>query len=207
MQRSLKPIDVAPPPSLPSHSPITERAVGAVVQRLAVATDVFASQERVYDLLAAFDAYGRYSEYLEDVTRHGDGGAGTEYEITASWWRLTHTVRSRVTDVDPPERIDWRLVSELEARGRWEIEAVDEPVGDVEPPAADAPVTRVRLVADYDPDSADAIGLPALLSADALVARVTPLLAEEATRVVERVVADLEGESRDVDLEIRRPGE
>jgi hypothetical protein len=175
------------------------------VKRLEVATDVFASQERVYELLASFDAYGQYSEYLEEVTRHGDGGPGTEYAITASWWRLTHTVRSRVTDVDPPNRIDWQLISDLSATGYWDIEAVEEPVGDVEPPTADAPITRVRLVVDYDPDSAEAIGLPALLSVDALVDRVTPLLSEEATRVEERVVADLEGAPRAVDLALRRP--
>lgn len=176
------------------------------MQRLEVATDVFAEPATIYDLLVSFTEYARFSEHVDDVTRHGDGGPGTEYDITVSWWRISHTARSRVTDVDPPARIDWTLVSDLAARGYWAIEAVEEPVGDVEPPDADGPVTRVSLVAEYDPDSADAdaIALPTLLSVDALVDRVTPLVREEATRVVERVVADLEGEARDVDLAVHR---
>lgn len=173
------------------------------MRRLEVATDVFVEPQTVYDLLVSFTEYSQYSEYLEEVTRHGDGTPGTEYELTFSWWRLSHTTRSRVTSVDPPNAIDWRIVSTIAARGRWEIDALDEPTyGDAA--ADDNPVTRVRFVVEYDPESADAdtIGLPTLLSLDWLVDRVTPLIDEEATRVVERVVADLEGDRRDVRLDV-----
>lgn len=187
------------------------------MQRLELATDVYADPSAVYELLVAFDDYARFSEHLEDVTRHGDGTPGTEYDLTVSWWRLSHTARSRVTDVDPPNRIDWRLVSDLSARGQWLIEDVSEPLGSADPPDAvepdagdepavdESPVTRVRLVAEYDPASADAdaLGLPVLCSVDTLVDRATPIVREEAERVVERVVAELEGEPRTIDLEVQ----
>ncbi|AGN01107.1 hypothetical protein L593_05790 [Salinarchaeum sp. Harcht-Bsk1] len=168
-----------------------------------MATDVYVEPERVYDLLVSFTEYAQYSEYLDEVTRHGDGSPGTEYELSFSWWRLAHTTRSRVTDVDPPNVINWRLVSRIAAQGRWEIEEAAEPIHGTA--STGDPVTRVRFVVEYDPESADGdvLGLPALLSFDGLVDRVTPLIEDEATRVVERVVADLEGEPRDVELEVR----
>lgn len=166
------------------------------MQRLEVATDVYADPETVYEFLQSFPLYAEYSEFLEDVTTHGDGSPGTEYDLHLSWWRLSYTARSRVTDVDPPNRIDWQLVGGLTARGAWLIEPLD----------GSEDGSRVRLVVDYDTDSADAstLDLPRLLSVDALVDRVRPLLRDEAERVVERVVADLEGEPRSVDLEIRQ---
>lgn len=188
------------------------------MQRLEVATDVYADPETVYDFLCSFTQYAHYSEYLAGVTRDGDGGPGTAYDLRFSWWRLSYTARSEVTDVDPPERIDWRLVDDLAARGAWIVEPPDDGVDTAA--AADggagtdagpgAPATRVRLVVAYDPTSADAdaLGLPRLLSVDALVDRVAPLAREEAERVVERIVADLEGEPRPVDLEVvDAPGE
>lgn len=164
------------------------------MQRLEVATDVYADRETVYEFLQSFPLYAEYSEYLDSVTSHGDGGPGTEYDLNLSWWRLTYTARSRVTDVEPPERIDWHLVGDLTARGAWLIEPLD----------GSEDGSRVRLVVDYDTDSADAstLDLPRLLSVDALVDRVRPLLRDEAERVVERVVADLEGEPRAVELEV-----
>lgn len=183
------------------------------MQRLEVATDVYADRETVYEFLLSFTQYAQYSEYLESVTRHGDGAPGTEYDLRFSWWRLAYTARSRVTDVDAPGRIEWELVDDLAARGRWIVEDGADgaaPAADRTAPAADAgadaedPATRVRLVVEYDPTSADAatLGLPRLLSVDALVDRVAPLAREEAERVVERIVADLEGEARPVDLEV-----
>lgn len=176
------------------------------MQRLEVATDVFVEPEPIYDLLLSFTGYADYSEHLEDVTRHGDGSPGTEYDIALSWWRLSHTVRSRVTAVDPPNAIDWRLVSDLDARGSWLIDPVAEPLGDVEPPAAEQPITRVRFVVEYDPASvdADALGLSKLVPVGTVVDKAKPKLRQEATNVVERVVEDLEGEARTVEVEVRR---
>lgn len=189
------------------------------MHRLEVATNVHVDRETVFEFLRSFPLYADYSEYLADVTSHGDGGPGTEYDLHLAWWRLSYTARSRVTGVDPPDRIEWRLVGDLDARGAWVVEEVEAggPDADREAATVDGgsidpgesgagvdPVTRVRLVVRYDPASADdaALGLPRLLSVDALVDRVAPLARAEAERVVERIVADLEGEPRPVDLEV-----
>lgn len=163
------------------------------MRRFEVATDVRVGPETVHEFLVDFPDYARYSEYLESVTTHGDGGVGTEYDLHLAWWRLSYTARSRVTAVDPPTTVDWELVGDVDAHGRWTVEPRDDGSG-----------SRVRLHVEYDPASADAstLGLPRLLSVDALVDRVRPVLREEAERIAERVVADLEGEPRPVDLEV-----
>jgi hypothetical protein len=175
------------------------------VQRLEVATDVFAEPEPVYDLLRSFTGYANYSEHLDDVVRHGDGGPGTEYDIALSWWRLSHTVRSEVTGVDPPNVVDWRLVSALDAHGSWLIDPATDTLSDAEPPADGGPVTRVRFVVEYDPGSVDAdvLGLSRLVPMDTVIEKAKPKLREEVTAIVERVVEDLEGKPRPVDLEVR----
>lgn len=159
-----------------------------------VSTDVYLTPEETYDFLVDFPRYARYSNHLRDVTEHGNGGVGTEYELVFAWWKLSYTVRSRVTDVDPPNRIDWELTSGLEATGAWLIELVD-----------DEPTTRVRFRVNYDPDSADRsrIDLPRFVSLSWVIERVTPLVEREAERIVERVVADLEGDPREVELTVR----
>lgn len=159
-----------------------------------VSTDVFLPPEEVYDFLLEFRSYAKYSEYLTDVRQHGDGSPGTEYELDFTWWKLTYTARSEVTDVDEPHRIDWRVVKDVDAVGHWTVEQVDE----------DPPRSRVTLRVEYRPDSADEgmIDLPRFVSLDWVVAKVEPKVRAEAERVVRRIVADLEGEPRDVDLDI-----
>lgn len=176
------------------------------MDRLEVSTDVFVAPARVYEFLVDFPGYAQYSEYLESVEQRGDGDVGTVYDITASWWRLTHTVSSEVTDVEPPERIDWRLQGPIDASGAWLVDARDpaETAAPVAPPDDVDVASRVALVVEYDPStvSAGRFDLPALISLDAVVDRVVPLVEDEARRTVERIVADLEGEHRRVDLRV-----
>lgn len=156
-----------------------------------VSTDVRVPPEEAYAFVADFPRYADYSEYLQSVTQHGSGGAGTEYELTFAWWKLTHAVRSRVTETDEPERIDWQIVDGLRAHGRWEVAETEDG-------------SRVTFVVTYDTDSArGALDLPRLVSLDWVVERVVDLVVEEGERVVERVVADLEGERRPVELDVQ----
>ncbi|MFB6074474.1 MAG: SRPBCC family protein, partial [Haloarculaceae archaeon] len=117
--------------------------------------------------------------------------------LTFSWWKLSYTAHSAVTDVDPPRKIDWEVTRDVDARGHWRVERVD-------PPPDREHASEVRLRVEFDPDSvrAGAFDLPRLVSLDWVIDRVVPLVQREAERVVERIVADLEGERREVDLEI-----
>lgn len=155
--------------------------------------------EDVYQFLLDFPRYARYSKYLDRVEQHGDGDPGTEYDLVFSWWKLSYTARSEVTGVSPPTRIDWRIVKDIDAEGYWAVEPDPEGV-----PADVETASRVRFHVAFDPGSASdgAIDLPRLVSMDWVIEKVKPLIRKEATKIVERVVEDLEGQDRDVDLEI-----
>jgi len=165
------------------------------VKRLTVSTDVEIPPSEAYEFLLDFPGYAEYSKHLTGVEQDGDGGPGTEYRLHFAWWKLTYTAHSRVTDVDPPHRIDWEVTKHIDAEGRWEIE----PLHDRENPAS-----RVSLVVEYDPESVSesAISLPPLVGLDWVVGKATGLIEKEGERVVERIVADLEGERRPVDLHV-----
>ena len=160
-------------------------------------TVIHAAPDELYEFLLDFPGYARYSEYIDRVTQDGDGGPGTRYGLVFSWWKLDYTARSEVTGVDPPARIDWRIVKDIDAEGYWGIRPVDPPEG-----VEDA--TEVVLHIEFDPDSASAgaVDLPRLVSMSWVIERVKPLVRKEATRIVRRVVADMEGTRRDVDVEI-----
>lgn len=156
-----------------------------------VSTDVRVPPEEAYAFLLDVPGYEQYSEHLEDVARDGDGGPGTEYAFTLAWWKLTPTVRGRVTEVDPPRAIHWEVLGDLDAHGRWRVEPTDDG-------------SRVTLVANYDPDSAGdgLVDLPAFVSLDWVIEKAAAKALEEGRRVVERVVADLEGQRRPVELDV-----
>lgn len=164
-----------------------------------VSTVVYLPPEDVYEFLVDFPGYAEYSKYLESVTRDGDGRPGTRYDLTFSWWKLSYTARSEVTGVDPPTRIDWKLVKDIDAHGHWHVESDPDAA-----PADEDHASRVRLAIQFDPDTANsnAVDLPRLVSLDWVLDKVTPLVQEEAERIVERIVADVEGEPREVDLRI-----
>lgn len=175
----------------------TRRICG--VDTVKVSTLVYLPPEEVYDFLVDFPGYAKYSEYLTDVRAHGDGSPGTEYELTFSWWKLNYTTRSRVTDVTPPERIDWAIVKDIDAQGAWIVDHVPEKA-----PEGKDDACRVSIYVEFRPDSADksALNLPTFVSFGWVVDKVKPKIKEEAERVVRRIVADLEGEDRPVELVI-----
>ena len=168
------------------------------VDEIEARTVIHASPDDLYEFLLDFPGYARYSEYIDRVRQDGEGGPGTRYALKFSWWKLTYTARSEVTDVDPPERIDWRIIKDIDADGYWGINPVDPPEG------VDA-ATEVVLHIEYDADSASAgaVDLPRLVSMGWVIEKVKPLVRKEATRIVRRVVDDMEGQRRDVDVEIR----
>jgi hypothetical protein len=174
------------------------------VDEIAVSTVVYLPPDEVYEFLVDFPRYANYSEYLKEVRADGDGAPGTRYSLRFSWWKLSYTARSEVTSVDPPRRIDWRLVKDIDAEGRWVVEPLSEL-----PPDAPEDVeraSRVLLEIEFDPETArdGAIDLPRFVSFDWVLRKIKPLVVKEAEQIVERVVADLEGRERPIELEIRR---
>lgn len=162
-----------------------------------VSTVVYLPPEEVYDFLIDFPGYANYSEHITGVDRHGDGSPGTVYDIHFAWWKLTYTTRSRVTNTDPPRKIDWEITKDIDAHGYWKIEECD-------PPEDREHASRVRLRVEFDANSADPTGLdlPRLVSLSWVIEKVKPIIEREAKRIVKRVVADIEGESRSVELTV-----
>ena len=166
------------------------------VETIQVSTTVRVSPEEAYAFLRDFEHYSDYSKYVRAVEAQGPVGEGTEYEIRFGWWRLSYAARTVVTRETPPESIKWKVLTEIDAHGRWEIE----------PAEGDGDASTVSLTVTYDPDSASpsVIDVPKIVPFDWVVDRVIGLIEEEGKRVVRRVVEDLEGESRPIKLVITR---
>ena len=177
-------------------------SLGLRVDEIVVSTDVFVPPEEVYEFLLDFPRYADYSEHLTGVTADGDGSPGTRYSLRFEWWKLSYTLRSEVTEVDPPNRIDWEVVKDLRARGRWTVEELDELPADA---PDDAEVgSRVTLTVTFDADSARGVlDLPMFVSFDWVIDKIRPKVMDEAEGVVSRIVADLEGRRRPVELRVR----
>ncbi|MGZ0745676.1 type II toxin-antitoxin system RatA family toxin [Haloparvum sp. AD34] len=165
------------------------------MDELVVRTEVYAPADEVYNLLEDLERYDQYSEYLQRVRRAGgDGSAGTRYALEFAWWKLTYTAESKVTDVEPPNRIDWRITKDIDAHGQWRVEPFD----------GEEDACEVVFEVNFNPGSANstAIDLPLMVSFDWVLSKAIPLFRTEAERIVERAVADLEGRQRDVDLDV-----
>ncbi|WP_247731535.1 SRPBCC family protein [Halovivax limisalsi] len=173
------------------------------MERILVSTDVYREPAAVFEAVASFEDYPAYASHLDRVTVDGDGGVGTDYELHFSWWKLSYAVRSTVTEIEPPERLGWRLTADLDAAGEWRLEPIASADGD------DGAATRLFFEATYDPHTADpdAISLPRLVSLGWVIDRVRPKLYDEAERVLERLVADVEGRPREIELTVHEtPG-
>lgn len=185
------------------------------MDRIHVSTVVCLPPEDVYEFLVDFPRYARYSQYLTDVTADGDGSPGTRYRLRFAWWKLSYSVHTEVTAVDPPSSLDWRVVKDIDARGGWRVEPLDSVPADLptaSPSDSDSDTTtddacRVHLEVAFDPDSVGGVDLPRFVSLEWVVGKVKPLLVEEAEHVVERIVADIEGRPREVELVVHEaPG-
>lgn len=175
---------------------------------IVVTTVVYEGPSTIYDVLIDFPRYAKYSKYLTEVRRLcGDGDVGTQYALDFAWWKLTYTAHSEVVDVDPPGQIDWRVIKDIDANGQWQVEPRDSVPADA--PDGVTTACDVSLQIDFDPNSADssAVSLPRLVSMGWVIKKVIPLIRNEAERVVQRAVTDVEGRRRDVEFTVRSESE
>jgi len=178
------------------------------VDTIVVSTVVYEDPETIYEVLLDFPRYAKYSEYLKVVRRlDGDGGIGTQYALDFAWWKLSYTAHSEVVDVEPPEKIDWRVIKDIAANGHWEVARRQEIPADAPDDVTAACDVSLRI--DFDPDSADssAVKLPRLVSMGWVIKKVIPLIRNEAERVVQRAVQDVEGRRREVEFSVRTDSE
>jgi len=169
------------------------------VDRILLSTLAYRSPEEVFPYVRSFRDYPRYTGHLDSVRVHGDGGVGSVYDLVLSWWKLTYTARSKVTAISEPNSLQWQLTKDIDARGEWRVEPEPESA-----PANAETASRIYFEAVYDPYSADksAISLPRFVSLDWVINKVEPRLLNEAQTVVERLVADIEGQRRNVELTV-----
>ena len=187
------------------------------MDRIRLSTVIYRPPADVFPYLRDFTRYPRYAKHLESVTADGDGGAGTRYALHLSWWKLSYTARSEVTEISDPTSLRWRLIKDIEAAGEWRVETAP----DVQVPAdarvaagddsdartgdeGTASASRVYFEALYDPHSAskDVVSLPRFVSWGWVIDKLRPRLMEEARRVLERLVEDIEGVRRPVELTV-----
>jgi len=174
------------------------------VDTIVVSTVVYEEPETIYEVLIDFPRYARYSEYLTTVRRlRGDGGLDTQYALEFAWWKLTYTAHSEVVAVDPPTGIDWRVIKDINANGHWKIDRRETVPANAPDDVSVACDVSLRI--DFDPDSADssAVNLPSLVSMGWVLKKVIPLIKNEAERVVQRAVNDVEGRRRAVEFSVR----
>lgn len=174
------------------------------VDELSAQTVVYLPAETIYEFLLDFRQYSRYAEHLVAVDADGDGGPGTRYALTFEWWKLDYTARSEVTAVEPPTRIDWRIIKHIDAYGCWFVEPLSEVPSEAPEDAETA--CRVWFEVAYDATSVSpgAIDLPRFVSLGWVVGKLQPVIRDEAQRVVDRIVADLEDRRRDANVEVEQ---
>ena len=191
------------------------------VARILLSTVVYRDPETVFPYLASFTEYPRYTDYLNEVREYEgkpsedrfstdflhardqaksdtrpDGGT-TWYDLHLSWWKLQYTARSEVIELTPPHSLKWKLRKDIDAEGEWRVE----PEPEATPPGEET-ASRIYFDARYDPHSAnsDAISLPRFVSMDWVIRKIQPRLYGEVEKIVRRLVADVEGTPRDVEL-------
>lgn len=174
------------------------------MERLAVDTVVYRPADEVFAFLEDFPAYANYSQYLDRVDELDAGeGERARYALRFSWWKLDYTARSAVTEVVENERIEWRILGDFDASGRWLVAERDSLPDDAPDWAETA--TAVRFEVEYAPDTAHSglVDLPSLVSLDWVIEKAKPIVESEAENIVERAAADLEGQRRRVELTVQ----
>ena len=163
-------------------------------------THLYVPPKDVYEFIQGYEGASEYSPHLEGVEQEGDGGPGTHYDITLTWWKLSWTSRSRVTKAVPHERIEWRTTSDVRAKGYWTMVELD---GEQLPPGREVG-TELGLRVEFDPTSIRGHSVTRVLPLGRLLERVRPVVVRECESLLSGIANDLEGEHRDVAYTVHR---
>lgn len=151
------------------------------MNEIEVARSVDGPPETVFEHVRAFESYPAYSAYLENVRPIQSERELPTYGLQFAWWRLSFETRTRVVALEPPARIDWEVLTDLDAQGYWGITET-------------GPSSRLTLHVEYAPETlaSDAVSLPFGVSLAWVREKATSLIEAEAKRVLDRIVRDIE---------------
>jgi ribosome-associated toxin RatA of RatAB toxin-antitoxin module len=152
----------------------------------------YAPVEDIYDFFMDFQNYGKYSEYVDDVRVVDE--EYPEWELDFRWWIIRYTARSRLVDHEENEYIEWMVTKDVDIRGRWEFEELDDEK------------TQVRLEVIYDPKGASKVNPLNFFPTARLIQIARPVVDRHVSKVLRRVAEELEGEPREVDYTVRPGG-
>ena len=173
------------------------------MRAIEVEADVAVEPEVAYEYLLDFTNYAEFCRYVSEVVveanhadteRNAPAGPGSRYRIRFGWWRLSVTLRAEISRVDRPRTIEWRILSDVDAHGRWEVEPIEP--GDR---------SHLRFFATYDSValSRSNLDLPRFVPMATVIERLMPLMKEAGRDVFEQIVWDLEGSKRSVEVSVR----
>ncbi|MFC7228511.1 SRPBCC family protein [Salinirubellus salinus] len=163
-------------------------------------THLYVPPRDVYEFIQGYEGASEYSPHLEGVEQTGDGGPGTVYHITLSWWKLSWTSASRVTAAEPYERIEWRTTEDVRAKGYWTMAEL----APSEVPAAHEVGTELGLRVEFDPTSIRGHRVTRVLPLGRLLERIRPVVVRECEALLSGVANELEGAHREVGYTVHR---
>jgi len=153
----------------------------------------YAPVDEVYDFFMDFENYVKYSEYVKDI-RVVDDGDQPEWAMDFRWWLIRYTTKSKLVDYEENKYIEWEVTKDVDIRGRWDFEEVDDEE------------TKVTLELLYDPEGATKVNPLNFFPTKRLIQIARPVVDRHVSKVLRRVAEEVEGEPREVDYTIRAGG-
>jgi ribosome-associated toxin RatA of RatAB toxin-antitoxin module len=153
----------------------------------------YAPVDDIYGFFMDFENYVKYSEYVDDI-RVLEDGDHPEWELDFKWWIIRYTTRSKLIDYEENDYIEWEVTKDVDIKGRWEFDEVDDEE------------TAVRLEIMYDPKGASKVNPIGFLPTERLIQVARPVADRHVSKVLRRVAEEVEVEPRDVDYTIRPGG-
>lgn len=164
-----------------------------MTEKLKSKISIRGSKEQVFDSITD---YRKIDSYTDDIRIAGRGrGEGTRVYFKLSKDVLNiptnYTTKIEFVEYNPPDQIEWKIIGDIDAKGSIRL-------------TENSGHTDLILDFSLNLEKTDIGSLPAPDVADAsqILEYIYPQVYEQASSIIKGVVTDIEGEPRDVNIEV-----
>lgn len=157
--------------------------------------EINGSKDSVFEAITDYRAIDSYTEAARIAGRGSGIGTRIYFRLSKDVLSIPtkYTVKIELTDYDSPDYIEWEIVEDIDAYGSIEITEISD--------------NKSRLSVDFNVniENSNIGALPAPTSANAeqIIEYIYPKMDKQTSGIIDGIVEDIEGDSRDVRVEFR----
>lgn len=161
--------------------------------------EINGSKDSVFEAITDYRAINSYTDAARIAGRGSGVGTRIYFRLAKDVLSIPtkYTVKIELTEYDSPDYIEWEMVEDIDAYGNIKVTELSD----------DKSRLSINFNVNIENSNIGALPAPKSANAEQIIEYIYPKVDEQTSGIVDGIVEDIEGDSRDVRIEFKNVSE